>query len=91
MRWWSSQPQSPNVSPLVRAFSQLIVFKDGNPVMDVLCDPLVAPHDVRHRLFRESCTMHCGTYVKDLSQLGRAIEDIIIIGVSSARRFSLID
>lgn len=41
-------------------------------------------HVVRHRLFRESCYNHKGNYVKDLSQLGREMETIIILDNSPA-------
>ena len=39
---------------------------------------------VRHRLFRESCFNHRGSYVKDLSQLGRVLGNVIILDNSPA-------
>lgn len=66
----------------------------ADPVLDMLDTGRV----VRHRLFRESCYNHKGNYVKvstgprkcavadvqDLSQLGREMEDCIIIDNSPA-------
>ncbi|PNY24133.1 phosphatase PSR2 [Tolypocladium capitatum] len=51
------------------------VSKYGDPLLDQLDIHKV----VHHRLFRESCYNHQGNYVKDLSQLGRALKDTIII------------
>jgi len=34
---------------------------------------------VQHRLFREHCVNHRGNYVKDLSRLGRNLEQVIIV------------
>ncbi|EPT04544.1 hypothetical protein FOMPIDRAFT_1013914 [Fomitopsis schrenkii] len=64
---------------------EVVVFtaslsKYADPVLDRL-DP---DRSVAHRLFRESCYNHRGNYVKDLSQLGRPIEDTIIIDNSPA-------
>ncbi|CAH7682359.1 HAD-like domain-containing protein [Phakopsora pachyrhizi] len=64
---------------------EIVVFtaslsKYADPVLDMLDQDRV----VRHRLFRESCYNHKGNYVKDLSQLGRRIEDTIIIDNSPA-------
>ncbi|KZT66354.1 NIF-domain-containing protein [Daedalea quercina L-15889] len=64
---------------------EVVVFtaslsKYADPVLDRL-DP---DHSVAHRLFRESCYNHRGNYVKDLSQLGRPIQDTIIIDNSPA-------
>eukprot|EP00456_Euglypha_rotunda_P038572 TRINITY_DN2964_c0_g1_i2.p1 TRINITY_DN2964_c0_g1~~TRINITY_DN2964_c0_g1_i2.p1 ORF type:complete len:240 (-),score=32.03 TRINITY_DN2964_c0_g1_i2:16-735(-) len=44
----------------------------ANPVMDIL-DP---KGYIKVRLFRESCVQHYGNYVKDLSLLGRRLEEI---------------
>jgi len=59
---------------------EVVVFtasldKYANPLMDIL-DP---KGFVRFRLFRESCVQHYGNYVKDLSLLGRRLEDTLII------------
>ena len=39
---------------------------------------------VRWRLFREACACHEGSYVKDLSVLGRPLEGTVIIDNSPA-------
>jgi len=49
--------------------------KYADPLLDVL-DPQKV---VRARLFRESCVQHYGNYVKDLSLLGRRMEDCVIV------------
>ncbi|KAF7980767.1 hypothetical protein HWV62_36815 [Athelia sp. TMB] len=51
---------------------------------DPVLDKLDIHNVVSHRLFRESCYNHKGNYVKDLSQLGRPIEDTIILDNSPA-------
>ncbi|KAG8533870.1 uncharacterized protein KY384_001611 [Bacidia gigantensis] len=51
------------------------VSKYGDPLLDQLDIHKV----VHHRLFRESCYHHQGNYVKDLSQVGRELKEIIII------------
>ncbi|KAG2179848.1 hypothetical protein INT43_003634 [Umbelopsis isabellina] len=64
---------------------EIVIFtaslaKYADPVLDVLDIHRV----VQHRLFRESCFNHMGTYVKDLSQLGRNIKEVIILDNSPA-------
>ncbi|KAF8224957.1 NIF-domain-containing protein [Tricholoma matsutake] len=64
---------------------EIVVFtaslsKYADPVLDKLDTHQV----VSHRLFRESCYNHKGNYVKDLSQLGRPITDMIILDNSPA-------
>lgn len=49
--------------------------KYANPLLDMLDVGNV----ISHRLFRESCVYHKSSYVKDLSKLGRRMEDIIFI------------
>ncbi|KAJ3214455.1 hypothetical protein HDU67_001640 [Dinochytrium kinnereticum] len=64
---------------------EVVVFtaslaKYADPVLDMLDKHRV----VKHRLFRESCLHHKGNYVKDLSQLGRDLKDVIILDNSPA-------
>ncbi|BFZ64035.1 hypothetical protein YB2330_005173 [Saitoella coloradoensis] len=64
---------------------EIVVFtaslsKYADPVLDMLDIHGV----VHHRLFRESCFNHQGNYVKDLSQLGRDLRDVIILDNSPA-------
>lgn len=54
--------------------------KYADPVLDKLDIHKV----VTHRLFREHCYNHKGVYVKDLSQLGRPINETIILDNSAA-------
>ncbi|KAJ1565311.1 hypothetical protein HK405_012652 [Cladochytrium tenue] len=64
---------------------EVVVFtaslsKYADPVLDMLDRSNV----VKWRLFREACVQHKGNYVKDLSQLGRELKDIIILDNSPA-------
>ncbi|KAG6899976.1 hypothetical protein C0993_004744 [Termitomyces sp. T159_Od127] len=78
----------PGVDEFLRRMGELyevVVFtaslaKYADPVLD----QLDVHRAVTHRLFRESCHNHQGSYVKDLSQLGRPIADTIIIDNSPA-------
>jgi len=63
---------------------EVVVFtaslsKYANPLLDMLDVNNV----VTHRLFRESCVFYGQSYVKDLSKLGRRMEDVIIVDNSS--------
>ncbi|TFL01625.1 NLI interacting factor [Pterulicium gracile] len=51
---------------------------------DPVLDKLDIHNVVTHRLFRESCYSHRGNYVKDLSQLGRPVESMLIMDNSPA-------
>ncbi|KAJ1970720.1 hypothetical protein H4R35_005698 [Dimargaris xerosporica] len=64
---------------------EIVVFtaslaKYADPVLDWLDIHKV----VRHRLFRESCILYGGNYVKDLSRMGRPLTDLIILDNSAA-------
>jgi len=64
---------------------EIVVFtaslsKYADPVLDLLDRYKV----VKHRLFREACTNHQGNYVKDLSRLGRKLQNSIIIDNSES-------
>ena len=54
--------------------------KYADPLMDILDDQKCCSK----RLFREDCTFYQETYVKDLSELGRDLRDVIIIDNSPA-------
>ncbi|GAA5840045.1 hypothetical protein JCM3766R1_000653 [Sporobolomyces carnicolor] len=78
----------PGVDGFLKAMGEIyevVVFtaslsKYADPVLDQLDIHRV----VKHRLFRESCYNNKGNYVKDLSQLGRPIDECIIIDNSPA-------
>lgn len=56
------------------------VSKYGDPLLDRLGHKDV----IHHRLFRESCYNFNGNYIKNLSQLGRPLHEVIIIDNSPA-------
>ncbi|KAI8059997.1 HAD-like domain-containing protein [Gilbertella persicaria] len=78
----------PGVDEFMRKMGEkyeIVVFtaslaKYADPVLDMLDVHRV----VKHRLFRESCFNHKGTYVKDLSQLGRDLASTLILDNSPA-------
>ncbi|EPB84854.1 hypothetical protein HMPREF1544_08356 [Mucor circinelloides 1006PhL] len=78
----------PGVDEFMRKMGEkyeIVVFtaslaKYADPVLDMLDIHRV----VKHRLFRESCFNHKGTYVKDLSQLGRNLASTLILDNSPA-------
>ncbi|XP_038862224.1 carboxy-terminal domain RNA polymerase II polypeptide A small phosphatase 1-like isoform X3 [Salvelinus namaycush] len=78
----------PNVDEYLKRMGELfecVLFtaslsKYADPVSDLL-DKWGA---FQHRLFRESCVFHQGNYVKDLSRLGRDLNQVIIVDNSPA-------
>ena len=78
----------PGVDEFLRCCGELfevVVFtasvaRYGDPLLDILD----THHSVHQRLFRESCYNYQGNYIKNLSQMGRPLEDLIIIDNSPA-------
>ncbi|RLV91006.1 Phosphatase PSR1 [Spathaspora sp. JA1] len=56
------------------------VAKYGDPLLD----KLDLYNSVHHRLFRDSCYNYQGNFIKNLSQIGRPLQDTIIIDNSPA-------
>lgn len=56
------------------------VNRYGDPLLDILDKH----KSIHHRLFREACYNYEGNYIKNLSQLGRPLSDIIILDNSPA-------
>ncbi|CAI4034931.1 hypothetical protein SMKI_12G0680 [Saccharomyces mikatae IFO 1815] len=56
------------------------VSRYGDPLLDILDADKV----IHHRLFREACYNYEGNYIKNLSQIGRPLSDIIILDNSPA-------
>ncbi|GAA5894008.1 hypothetical protein JCM6882_007957 [Rhodosporidiobolus microsporus] len=78
----------PGVDGFLKAMGdiyEVVVFTASlSKYADPVLDQLDVHRVVRHRLFRESCYNNKGNYVKDLSQLGRPMEECIIIDNSPA-------
>ncbi len=78
----------PGVDEFMKAVGQLyevVVFtasvsRYGDPLLDILD----TSNSVHHRLFRENCYNYQGNFIKNLSQLGRDLKDIIILDNSPA-------
>lgn len=56
------------------------VSRYGNPLLDTLDIHKV----IDHRLFREACYNYDGNYIKNLSQIGRPLSELIILDNSPA-------
>jgi RNA polymerase II subunit A small phosphatase-like protein len=70
----------------VAALFEVVVFTASlstyaDPVLDFL-DP--QQRLVRHRLYREHCVQLNGLFIKDLSKLGRSLDDVLIVDNSPA-------
>lgn len=69
----------------VGALYEVVVFtasvsRYGDPLLDILDKHKM----IHHRLFRESCYNYEGNYIKNLSQIGRPLSEIIILDNSPA-------
>lgn len=56
------------------------VSRYGDPLLDILDKS----KSIHHRLFREACYNYEGNYIKNLSQIGRPLSEIIILDNSPA-------
>lgn len=56
------------------------VSRYGDPLLNILD----SNKSIHHRLFRDSCYNYQGNYIKNLSQMGRPLQDLIIIDNSPA-------
>ncbi|KAJ3145429.1 hypothetical protein HDU86_000915 [Geranomyces michiganensis] len=64
---------------------EIVVFTASLPkYADPVLDHLDVCRTVKHRLFRDACLQHRGNYVKDLSVLGRNLNEVIILDNSPA-------
>ncbi|KAF8601042.1 NLI interacting factor [Ceratobasidium sp. AG-I] len=64
---------------------EIVVFSASlGKYVDPVLDKLDIYNVISHRLYRESCYNHKGNHVKDLSQLGRPLKDIILLDNSPA-------
>jgi len=59
---------------------QMRLLQYADPVADLLDQWGV----FRIRLFRDSCVLHRGNYVKDLNKLGRDLQKVVIVDNSPA-------
>lgn len=68
---------------------ELVLFTVGNNAYATRIIDFIDPnHMIKYRLYRESCTVSRGLFVKDLSRLGREMNRIIILDDSpSSYRF----
>lgn len=62
-----------------KRFEVVVYTASLNKYADPLLDRLDMKGVVTHRLFRESCTFYQGSYVKNLSLLGRDLSQTIIV------------
>jgi len=78
----------PGVDGFLKAMGEIYEIVIFTASLSKYADPVLDHLDVhrviKHRLFRESCYNNKGSYVKDISQLGRPMEECIIIDNSPA-------
>ncbi|KAL7067268.1 NLI interacting factor-like phosphatase family protein [Cryptosporidium serpentis] len=76
----SKRPGVDKFLEIVTSLYEVVIFtaslsKYANPLLDKLDPRGLCPY----RLFRENCTIEGNSFIKDLSKLGRNLEDVIII------------
>jgi len=74
------RPNAEKFLKIMQIYYEVIIYtaslsKYADPLMDILD----SEKSVSARLFREHCTFYQGMYVKDLSELGRDLRDVIIV------------
>lgn len=67
------------LSRMAELYEVVVYTASLSKYADPLLDQLDPRNVIRWRLFREHCVFHQGHYVKDLSIIGRPLEDSIII------------
>ncbi|GAA5811555.1 hypothetical protein MFLAVUS_004993 [Mucor flavus] len=73
----------PGVDEFMKRMGELYEIVIFTASLSKYADPVLDKFDlhkvVNHRLFRESCHSYKGTYIKDLSRLGRDLKSVIIL------------
>ncbi|KAI8068135.1 HAD-like domain-containing protein [Gilbertella persicaria] len=73
----------PGVDDFMRKMGELyeiVIFTASlSKYADPVLDKFDLHHVIHHRLFRESCHPYKGTFIKDLSRLGRDLKHVIIL------------
>jgi len=69
------------LSKVARLYEVVIFTASLNVYADRVIDVLDVAHVVTGRLFRDSCTFMDGSFVKDLSRLGRDLRRVVILDV----------
>lgn len=80
------RPHAREFLKLVASWFEVCVFTASvTHYADAVIDYLDPSRElVHHRLYRQHCTMYQGTYVKDLSRLGRPLSRVLIVDNSTA-------
>ncbi|CAO3639198.1 unnamed protein product [Mucor hiemalis] len=73
----------PGVDDFMKRMGELYEIVIFTASLSKYADPVLDRFDlhkvINHRLFRESCHSYKGTYIKDLSRLGRDLKQVIIL------------
>lgn len=75
------RPYAKEIIKNISKHFDVIVFTAGNQCYaDPILDHLDPDKCIKHRLYRESCTMvNCQLFVKDLRILGRKLESVVLV------------